>query len=313
MENFCRISNLQGAPGEEDLVKDGWTEMSKRFQKAIASIPPDQRTPQTISEAMENSDHERMSEIRNRTDQIVQDPQKASALKAWYRTLCKRPAFHDEYLSSFNRPNVHLIDCSASKGVERITERGLVANGKLHEVDCIVFASGFDASADADPSSGFDIIGRGGRTLAQHFEQGMRSLHGMHVNGFPNLFLSSLAQNSSFSTNVPHNYVMHGKILGAIVSQALSSGNQQVEVTAEAEDEWTRDCVVTPWLAPIFQECTPGYYNNEGKSPPAVYFGYPKGPVEYFKYIEGWIGDGKFSGLSFAPARTSSKCAPGGA
>ena len=60
----------------------------------------------------------------------------------FYNQFCKRPTFHDDYLETFNRPNVELVDVSETKGVERITERGIVVNGKEVEVDCIIYASG---------------------------------------------------------------------------------------------------------------------------------------------------------------------------
>ena len=101
-------------------------------------------------------------EIRARVDGTVNDPATAEALKPWYRQFCKRPTFNDEYLATFNRPNVHLVDVSESKGVDRITERGVVANGIEYEVDCIVYATGFEISSSPRRRVSFDVIGRGG-------------------------------------------------------------------------------------------------------------------------------------------------------
>ena len=73
----------------------------------------------------EDSDFEKMEEIRARVDAIVADPETAAGLKAWYRQLCKRPCFHDAYLDAFNTPGTHLIDTDG-KGVEAIDETGFI-------------------------------------------------------------------------------------------------------------------------------------------------------------------------------------------
>ncbi len=67
----------------------------------------------------------------------------AEALKPYYRYICKRPAFHDEYLQAFNEPNVTLVDCAG--GIEQFTERGPVVDGSEYEVDCLVYSTGFEA------------------------------------------------------------------------------------------------------------------------------------------------------------------------
>ena len=55
---------------------------------------------------MELPDYKKMNQVRARVDAIVKDPATAEALKPWYRQFCKRPCFHDEYLPTYNRPNV---------------------------------------------------------------------------------------------------------------------------------------------------------------------------------------------------------------
>src|SRR5438876_1114099 len=96
-----------------------------------------------LARTMEMADFEKMEQVRSRVDEIVEDKETADALKPWYRQFCKRPCFHDEYLDTFNRPNVTLVD-TEGRGVERMTERGIVANGVEYEVDCIIYATGFE-------------------------------------------------------------------------------------------------------------------------------------------------------------------------
>ena len=139
LENFT--ANQTGGSAEEDLVQDGWTDLSRRIRARIMDLPPEELTPANMMAAFEDSDFEKMEEIRARVDAIVEDPETAAKLKAWYRQLCKRPCFHDEYLQAFNAPGTHLVDTDG-KGVERITENGVVVAGVEYEVDCIIYASG---------------------------------------------------------------------------------------------------------------------------------------------------------------------------
>ena len=182
-ENFVD-NQSQGFP-QEDYVMDGWTELSRRIRAKVQELPPTKWTPETMLEAFEDADFEKMQEIRERCNEVVDDQDTAEKLKAWYRQLCKRPCFHDEYLQAFNTPGTHLVHTDG-KGVERITERGVVANGEEFEVDCIVYASGFEVGSDYTERSGFDPVGRDGISLSQAWETGMRTLHGLHVNGLPN-------------------------------------------------------------------------------------------------------------------------------
>ncbi|MFN5603092.1 MAG: monooxygenase, partial [Actinomycetes bacterium] len=114
---------------------------------------------------------EKMEQIRSRVDQLVTDPSTASALKPWYRQFCKRPCFHDEYLDTFNRPNVHLIDTDG-QGVQLITEKGVVVNGVEYELDCLIYATGFEVGTEYTRRSGYELHGVDGETLTQHSADG---------------------------------------------------------------------------------------------------------------------------------------------
>ena len=191
--------------------------------------------------AFEDTDFQKMSEIRARVDSIVAEHDTAQGLKAWYRQLCKRPCFHDEYLQSYNTPTVTLVD-TGGQGVEEITETGLVVDGVHYEVDCIIYASGFEVGTEHTHRAGFDIVGRGGEKLSEHWSEGMRTLHGMHVHGFPNAFQVQLAQGANLISNVPHNFTEAARTITAIVRHALDSGATEVEAKQEAEDAWVECC-----------------------------------------------------------------------
>jgi cyclohexanone monooxygenase len=300
LENFT--DNQAMGDAKEDLVQDGWTDLSRRIRARISSLPPEQRNPLGMLAAFEQSDFEKMEEIRDRVDQIVGDRETAGKLKAWYRQLCKRPCFHDAYLQAFNNPNVRLIDTDG-KGVERITERGLMVAGVEYEVDCIIYASGFEVGTEYKRRAGFDVTGRDGLTLSQAWAEGMRSKHGIHVHGFPNLFFVSPTQGANLISNVPHNLTDSGRTIAAVVKHALDLGAHEVEVTQEAQDAWVNLLLTGPGRMMMgAADCTPGYYNNEGQDPgPAAKYnvGYPAGPSAYFRYIDNWRKSGTFEGLAF--------------
>lgn len=302
LRNFLVLQS--GGFADEDLVHDGWTDIAKRIRdRMVQAIEGGAEfTPESFRQAYEESDDEKMEELRRRVDAIVQDPETATGLKAWYRQLCKRPCFHDEYLQTFNRSNVHLIDTNG-KGVERIDDTGLWVGGRHFEVDCIVYASGFEVNTDYTRRSGFEILGRDGLTLTDKWSDGMQSFHGMHVHGFPNLFIVGFAQASNFISNVTSNYPDIGSTLAAILTEAKSRGAREIECTPEAERAWVAGIENAPARIIGGSECTPGYYNNEGRPMERRHklngSGYPLGAAAWFDYIADWRRSGSFTGLEF--------------
>ena len=299
LENFT--ANQAGGNAEEDLVQDGWTDLSRRIRARIGLLPREDLTPQKMLAAYEDSDFEKMEEIRARVDSIVGDGETAQKLKAWYRQLCKRPCFHDAYLAAFNTPGTRLIDTDG-QGVEKITEKGFVVAGVEYEVDCIIYASGFEVGTEYKRRAGFDLTGRDGLKLSQAWGEGMKSKHGLHVHGFPNAFFVQPTQGANLISNVPHNLTESGRTIAVIVRSALDQDAKQVEVTQEAQDAWVELLLSGMGRMMGAADCTPGYYNNEGKDPgPAARLnvGYPAGPTAYFNYLDGWRNSGEFEGLAF--------------
>ena len=298
--NFTTLQT--GGFADEDLVMDGWTDIAKRIRDKVIEMGAEEFTAETMLRAFNESDDEKMEEIRARVDEIVADPETAEALKPWYRQLCKRPCFHDQYLDAYNNPNVHLVDTDG-KGVERIDETGVYVDGQHYELDCLIYASGFEVGTSYVRRSGYDVTGREGRTLGEYWADGMRTKHGIHVNGFPNLFVVGPNQGANLISNVPHNLTEAGRTIAAVVRHAEDAGAEEVEVTEEAEQAWIDHLLANPRLFGGNAECTPGYYNNEGQpaGPGAMLnmAGYPEGPVAYFHYIDRWRSSGDFDGLEF--------------
>ena len=299
LENFT--ANQTGGSASEDLVQDGWTDLSRRIRARIESLPPEERTPMNMWSAWEDADFEKMEEIRKRAETVVEDAQTAEGLKAWYRQLCKRPCFHDAYLQAFNEPATRLLDTDG-RGVEEITAKGIVVQGVEYEVDCIIYASGFEVGTPFQDRAGFDPAGRGAQRLSEYWSEGMRTLHGIHVHGYPNMFIVQPTQGANLISNVPHNLTESGRTIAAVVQHALERGALEVEVTEEAEARWIELLLSGPGRMIGSQDCTPGYYNNEGQDPgPAARLavGHPGGAMAYFQYIDAWRNSGEFEGLSF--------------
>ncbi len=301
LENFT--ANQTGNITEVDLVMDGWTDLSRRIRSQINKLPPEDRTPEKMLAAAEDADFAKMEEIRRRVDSIVEDEDTAQKLKAWYRQLCKRPCFHDEYLDAYNEPSTVLVDTDG-KGVERITENAVVVDGVEYEVDCIIYASGFETGTPFTDRAGYDVVGRNGVQLSDYWANGMRTKHGVHIHGFPNLFMVQPTQGANLISNIPHNLTEAGKTIGMIMRHAQETGAQEVEVTKEAEDAWLELLKTGAGRRMIgaSPDCVPGYYNNEGHPPgPHAWLsiGYPDGAMAYFRYLKQWRERGDFEGLEF--------------
>ncbi|MFV0309324.1 MAG: monooxygenase, partial [Desertimonas sp.] len=294
MDNFNTL--VSGGLADEDLVADGWTDIIGNLLMRIRRDNPSD--VEAMAQAMELADFEKMEQIRARVDALVGDADTAEALKPYYRQFCKRPCFHDEYLQSFNRDNVTLVDTSG-QGVERLTERGVVANGHEYEIDCLVYATGFEVGTAYSRRAGCETYGRHGLTLTDKWADGASTLHGIHTHGFPNLFIFSLVQ-SGFSVNFPHMLAEQAHHVAYILDHARRHDIELIEADAEAEAAWVQTIMdVAMYNQQFFEECTPGYYNNEGHpSDRSVRNGsYGAGPVEFAKLLDRWRREGELEGL----------------
>ncbi len=295
MDNFNILCS--GGVVEEDLVKDGWTEIIRNLI-SMANYRGEDTNWDEVPQLMEIADFQKMEQIRSRAAELVEDPKTAESLKPYYRQFCKRPCFHDSYLQTFNRDTVELVDTNG-QGVERITQRGVVAGGKEYEVDCIIFATGFEVGTSYVRRSGYDVTGLDGINLSDKWAEGMRTLHGVMTSGFPNLFIISNSQ-AGFTTNFPHAMDETSQHIGYILNECRKDNLASIDVEKEAEDKWVEEIIGVSRFASDFQEsCTPGYYNNEGKpNPKSVQNGpYGKGSRPYFRITAAWREEGNMAGI----------------
>jgi len=297
MENFNIL--VSGGQQDEDLVSDGWTDIIRSLTSIAAFRSGNAIAPEDIPAEMELADFRKMNQIRARVEDLVSDAATAEALKPWYRQFCKRPTFNDDYLPTFNRPNVTLVD-TGGRGVERVTETGLVVDGVEYEVDCIIFATGFEVGTAYTRRAGFEIHGRDGRTLTDHWSEGLRTLHGFMSNGFPNCFHMGTNQ-STLTPNFPHLLEEQARHIAEVIGEAQLRQASTIEPTAEAEAGWIQAIRDTARANLDFRTaCTPGYYNGEGRAGDGagLFDGlYGPGSLKFFDLIRQWREEG-MEGLS---------------
>ncbi|MEX1103418.1 MAG: NAD(P)/FAD-dependent oxidoreductase, partial [Dehalococcoidia bacterium] len=292
-DNFGGI--LAGQDFEVDLVDDAWTDIFKHVMRAPKTDEP--MTPQQMGELIELADFKKMNQIRERVDVTVEDDETAEALKPYYRQFCKRPTFNDEYLPCFNQENVTLVDVSGEKGVERITASGVVANGEEYEVDCIIYATGFEITTQFKRRLGLEINGRDGQSLFDYWADGFKTLHGFSTRGFPNWFYIGVSQNA-LSVNMTQMFDEQARHISYIIRETQRRGGTTVEPTEDAQDKWVQVINSFTVLGAAFAEsCTPGYYNNEGAPRTAATGVYLPGINAFNRLLEDWREKGDLAGL----------------
>jgi cyclohexanone monooxygenase len=288
-DNFLAI--ITGIPQKENLVGDRWTDVWSRFAIFGADQLKDDGSGLSPEERLQMLDYEKMEEIRARVSALVKDPATAEALKPWYNIFCKRPLYSDDFFEAFNRDNVTLVD-TKGRGIDSISESGIVFEDRDYPVDLIVFATGFEVGAPAYRSGGYELIGRNGVSLEQRWRDGVRSLHGTQVHGFPNFHIVGGVAQGTAAANFTHTLQMQAEHAAEIVVGALARKVRTMEVSEQAEREWA-DAVAAKDIdrTSFYEECTPGYLNNEGDfrdRPTFVGSSYGGGPFEYNELIKRW-------------------------
>jgi cation diffusion facilitator CzcD-associated flavoprotein CzcO len=296
LENF--VAATLGEQPEVDLVRDGWTD--------LFWIDPKNPARDAAEAALfEQHDNAMMEKIRQRVRELVTDPETAEKLLPWYKLGCKRPCFSDEYLQTFNRDNVTLVDTDG-QGVERISEHGVVVDNEEFPVDVLIYASGFDLNSPYYHRLGFDPKGEGGLSLSRSWEKGMYSLHGVLSHGFPNMCMNSALQ-GGYHINFAYSTTIASEHIAWVVARCLER-NVTIQPEPDAEETWFE--FVNKSAVPYFTylaTCTPGYYNGELKAPDvsgsrsAVYMG---SVVDHKRRLAVWRADEKFEGMKLTPNGT---------
>ena len=298
---------ILGGEIDPEFEDDGWTRFARNMQSLMGSVgdvPPEQ-----LAELAQIANFKTMQHIRDRVDQKVENPDIADKLKAYYNQFCKRPTFHDTYLDTFNRDNVELIDVSDAKGLDRITERGFVANGKEYEVDCIVYASGFEITSSYERRIGIPIYGIDGESIYSHWDDGMRTMHGLMSRGFPNLFLCGGLFVFQLGANYCYGVDVQAEQVAYTISELHKRKVQVANVSAEGEQRWMDDQLGPESAQALLvlggspETCTPGYYNQEGTQQryrDVRLESYGKGLGAYRNVLRSWRAAGDLDGLELS-------------
>jgi cation diffusion facilitator CzcD-associated flavoprotein CzcO len=266
-------------------VKPGW--QARRRARALAEpvlsdeqrarLAAETREEKVARQERENIDY--MMRIHRRIEKEVHDPVTAEALKPWYMFMCKRPCFHNDYLPTFNLPSVHLVD-THGKGITEINARGPVFEGREYPLDLLIYATGFEVQKTGIYNR---IVGRGGRDLEDKYGDGIRTLLGIHTEGYPNLFIMGGYQ-ASFQFNLTDMLQTQGDHIAACIDYVRSHGHRTIDPTAEAEEWWVQEVIAHRGKTSRNQDCTPGYYNFEGESQRRQDGNYNGGFRQYFEH-----------------------------
>jgi hypothetical protein len=189
---------------------------------------------------------------------------------------------------------------SETKGVERMTECGFVANGKEYEVDCMIFASGFEVTSELERRWGIDVIeGRNGLSIYKHWADGPKTLHGTMTHGFPNQFYIGYIQ-GALNGSVTEQFGQQGRHIAYIIRETLERNASVVEPSQAAQDAYVRHFESLEIDLSEFQrQCPPSYFNNEGEAKPkwALFRGYGAGWDAFQKLLQDWRDKGDLEGL----------------
>lgn len=221
----------------------------------LANLPREEKIRR-----QENQNIEHMMRIHRRVDEIVKDKATADALKPWYMHRCKRPTYDDVYLPAFNRPNVHLVHTDG-QGINEITEKGPVFQGHEYPLDLLIYATGFVVQKTGIYN---DIRGEGGLELNDKYKEGMRTVFGVHSQGYPNLFIMGGYQ-ASFQFNLTFMLQTQAEYIADCIKYVRENGHTTIDAKANTEQWWVDEVIKNRGRTNRNKECTPGYYNFEGE------------------------------------------------
>ena len=297
-DNFTEM--LLGEKVSEDLVNDGWTELFKSLGELMADSGSSDLTAEELTQLGEIVDFKYGNRVRDRAQEVVKDPAVAEKLKAWYRPWCKRPTFNDEYLPTFNQENVTLVD-TEGKGVERVTEKGVVVGGVEYELDCLIFATGFEVSrATYTHQAALEIIGKNDTKLSEHWANGMRTYQGFMSHGFPNCFHMGFTQ-TGYTPNFTYMADNQSRHLAALLRDLENRNIKSLEATKQAEQDWLTLVTAPNQMTDYLASCTPGYYNAEGDAKGNddgfLQGHYPHGGLQFYKMLAEWRSTGDYDGM----------------
>ncbi|MFS0848505.1 flavin-containing monooxygenase [Novosphingobium panipatense] len=302
MANFHRGAQQFFIPGEPDLICDIWTEISRNLNLDLEAEGFPELGIEDLMARREVVDFQVMERLRRRVDSIVEDKGTAEILKPWFRFMCKRPLSNNDYYPTFNRDNVKVIDVSPTQGVERMTEKGFVADGVEYEVDLMIFASGFEVTSDLRRRWGIDTVeGRDGLSIYDHWANGPSTFHGVTTNNFPAMFYMGYIQGATNSSTTEQ-FGRQAEHLAFMIGETVRRGADTFCATAEGVAGYVAHCRENEVDMSEFQQgCTPSYFNNEGDKELkwALFKGYLPGWDAWRDMLADWRTSPDLPGVAF--------------
>lgn len=268
-------------------LKPGW--QAKRREAAL-NRPPfgaltiDERPNMSKEERdrlLERANIDYMMRIHRRIEEVVEDKTVAEALKPWYMFMCKRPCFHNDYLPTFNRPTVHLVD-TRGKGITQIGAAGPIFEGQEFKLDLLIYATGFEVFKTGVYNQ---IRGIGGREIDEKYRDGVRTLLGIHTHGYPNFFIMGGSQ-ASYQFNMTDVLREQGNHIAACIDYVRKEGFVSVDASASAEAWWIQTAIASGSSIVGDPECTPGYYNAYGNTDGPAEIRFNAGFLQYRRYMQ---------------------------
>lgn len=299
MANFHRGAQEVYQAGETDLICDIWTEINRNLSEELGTLGQDVSMEEFMARR-EEMDFRVMERLRARCDELIADPATAEALKPYYHHMCKRPLSSDEFYPTFNRPNVTLLDVSDTQGLQEMTETGFIANGQEYEIDCMIFASGFEVTSDLERRWSIPTFeGRGGVSIYDHWREGPATLHGIMTHGFPNMGFIGYIQ-GGINSSVTEHFGRQGAHAAWVFAEALRRGLKVVEPSQAAQDAYVKTFnEIKLDVSEMMSRCPPGYFNNEGaeNNKWALFPGWGYGWDHFEAMLAEWRAEGDMAGM----------------
>ncbi|WP_293865598.1 NAD(P)/FAD-dependent oxidoreductase [uncultured Alsobacter sp.] len=227
--------------------------------------------------------------LREKIGQIVKDPKTAELLKPrGYPVFARRPCLDSGYYETYNKPNVHLVDCN-SEPIEAMTAKGVRTSAREIELDMVIFATGYDGLTGA--LLAFEVTGRGGLKMSEKWSGGARSFLGLMMEGFPNLFTTAGPNGPAALANLININEHDVDWIAAAITYMADNKLTAMEPTKQAEDDWM-ELVAT--LAPrtLLSKASTWYTGTNVKGKPTGLTMFVGGFPKYVEHCANATKDG---------------------
>ena len=311
LENTGGVSNFRP---QKSVVRtdDGARELARRAPVRLLDLTPEQREEALQRQGLGallgfrdvNTDAQANALAndlyRETVRRMIRDPQTAERLlPKTYGLGCKRQVLDRDYYETFNRDNVTLVDL-AETPIETITEHGIKTTDAQHELDVLIYATGFDAMTGALLKA--NIRGRDGLRLADKWADGPVTYLGLQMAGFPNLFTVTGPGSPSVLCNMIIAIEQHVNWIGDCITHLRTTGQRSIEARPESEQMWiahvNQVAEGTMFTAPT---CNSWYLGANVPGKPRIFMPYVGGLPRYREQCELEASNG-YSGFRLSSA-----------